>query len=776
MNMLKILECSVVGFKRLALSHTKSFTITPNNIHLILGTNGSGKSSLMELLLVLPPNSSDFEEDGYRYLRFQFNDDIYEMYSYVNKHTLYKNNAIEIENCGINKMIEICRDYFNITPSIHKFILGRTTMSNMSLQSRKEFITSISGIDFDYVNKLYNNTKKSLKYNTDVIKHLSGKILSMKEYILSDVEVNNLREEKSRISELLRTLYEMKDNTIKYKEPVNIDVFRVDRRLSNVMRFINSRDDYEILLEATNRLSILHKEKNSRLNELSSKIMELNNSNTSIHKEKLLEVNSKIKELELNRTVGVEHLNKLIDLDEYKYNEAVSISLSLGSTTLEESNKELDIITTKISKKNKDIAECNDKILVLTTKVDAYKGAMKGLKCVECGFEFHEKSVSTLVESMLLEISDLELTLSKLNKELKDEELRKDEAISKIAQHNKLDYILDGYSIKTLPDYDASWKPFDIHKYLNNISRDIFTLKELSNLYDVRKELTIKISNSGDSTNMILELTKEYDSLSEIVNRDALELSEHQKKLDEVNVLFKDIELLNSFLAIENNNRRTSIVGARNNYINEIITKLMTKSDEIDKTLEKFNYMSKNVRESEDEIVELEKEKVLLEKLLKELSPSTGLIAETLKVFMLKYIEDVNRFIARVWSYRLEVLPYDVNEIERGMTYRFPVSVENEKPSKDINDTSESMREIINIAFRIVSLGYMGLSKYPLLIDEFGRSMDEVHLIKSYDVLEQICEETNVQMFIIAHIKSCYNRFRGFGVSIVSDLNLEELL
>ena len=64
MKKLSILELYVSGFTRLALSSTKEFLITPNNIHSLLGTNGSGKSSLLELWTPLPPNSKDFSEDG----------------------------------------------------------------------------------------------------------------------------------------------------------------------------------------------------------------------------------------------------------------------------------------------------------------------------------------------------------------------------------------------------------------------------------------------------------------------------------------------------------------------------------------------------------------------------------------------------------------------------------------------------------------------------------------------------------------------------------------
>ena len=50
---LEIIELEVSDFNRLALSDNKAITINPKtNVHLLLGTNGSGKSSLMELMIL----------------------------------------------------------------------------------------------------------------------------------------------------------------------------------------------------------------------------------------------------------------------------------------------------------------------------------------------------------------------------------------------------------------------------------------------------------------------------------------------------------------------------------------------------------------------------------------------------------------------------------------------------------------------------------------------------------------------------------------------------
>ena len=90
MDKLIITELELSGFKRLALSDTKYIKINPQtNVHLMLGTNGSGKSSIMDLLTPLPPDRSDFEEGGFKRILFKYDSDSYEMYSEDNKHSIY---------------------------------------------------------------------------------------------------------------------------------------------------------------------------------------------------------------------------------------------------------------------------------------------------------------------------------------------------------------------------------------------------------------------------------------------------------------------------------------------------------------------------------------------------------------------------------------------------------------------------------------------------------------------------------------------------------------
>jgi ABC-type cobalamin/Fe3+-siderophores transport system ATPase subunit len=64
---MKIVSIELKGYKFLALSNINFIQLRPENkLQLILGTNGSGKSSLLKECSPLPANPSEFTKDGYK--------------------------------------------------------------------------------------------------------------------------------------------------------------------------------------------------------------------------------------------------------------------------------------------------------------------------------------------------------------------------------------------------------------------------------------------------------------------------------------------------------------------------------------------------------------------------------------------------------------------------------------------------------------------------------------------------------------------------------------
>ena len=314
-------------------------------------------------------------------------------------------------------------------------------------------------------------------------------------------------------------------------------------------------------------------------------------------------------------------------------------------------------------------------------------------------------------------------------------------------------------------------------KDINVLVKTFIQIKKDVNAYDTILELSKEenrlISLPADNLDVeaYYQLQETHDYLCNNNRLIKNSLSEVSTVYDLNNTIEKDIVKVKEVLDVLEHNRKCDINDITNNSIGMIIDMLKQELVMISGKLDKFNYMITEEQSLSKEITDVENDINLLQILINELNPNTGLIGDSIKSFLGVFISEVNNIINRVWSYPLEVQALDGGD--KGITYKFPVYTRGEYNSSDISNTSESMREMINIAFRLVSLKYMGMDKFPLMIDEFGSSMDEVHLINAYDMLEEISEVNESQMFIIAHIKSCYNRFKNAGITIVSSLNMD---
>ena len=74
---MKITSLKLSGYRRFSLNNLTNFEITPtSNIQIVLGTNGSGKSSLLEALSPYPQAKSDFLKGGHKILEIEHNNSV----------------------------------------------------------------------------------------------------------------------------------------------------------------------------------------------------------------------------------------------------------------------------------------------------------------------------------------------------------------------------------------------------------------------------------------------------------------------------------------------------------------------------------------------------------------------------------------------------------------------------------------------------------------------------------------------------------------------------
>jgi len=776
----KINRLVVTGYERLALSDDKSLDIDAETIHLILGTNGCGKSSIMDLLTPLPPNRKYFTEDGSKHIELTTESgDRYVVYSQGTHHTIYRNNEVLYKDIGLKMCTSRINELFGITINDHRFMLGKSSMVTMSLQQRKEFISNISSIDFDYVNGLYSNLNRRLRDAQGVIRHINNRILALKDYVLSDnAMIDSLLKREKEIKELIYSLYELKRPDVSL-ETHNLSVkwlSKVQDRVSELRTDLTNLgvDDANTLTDTANVLRNDLKPLLTESNTIEESLLEISRSVTSAEAKVLID--------ELDNRLGVLNNNRIIDntnITQFTIFDRVRLHDMLNSlygdivnyeaTDLDRLNKTLTEAKKTYSDLSDSIDELDSKHSVIRTKLSVYESVDGTIVCPECNTSIDSSNVKHTVDELMIESDKIMVDKEALVADRKV-------ASETIAECTSvLDGIKAVYS-KALQIGLTTIIPTEMvmesSTRVLQMVNDVSTLDELNRLIAKRDELVINTLDDGDRYEL---LTKRHDTLSADINKVQSKLRVYDDVIARHVSISGDLADISLALKKANESRKNGISNSRNKSMDELISLLKEVANN---TVTEIDHMRHSIKEHKSLVDELEsvtESAKIYTILMKELNPSTGLIATSVKSFLTSYISDVNDIIASVWSYDLVVLPYDTKDLEKGITYRFPVRTRGEDNAEDIADTSESMREIISLAFRLTSLKYMNLLGCPLMIDEFGRSMDEVHLIKSYDLLESLSNEHDIQMFIIAHIKACYNRFRSSGMTIISSLNLDSL-
>jgi hypothetical protein len=158
---------TLVGYKRLLLNDIREFVYEPHStVQLILGTNGSGKSSVLAELSPMPGDKNDFAKDGMKKIRLRKRGVTYILTSTFNpspKHSFVEiigdvekeHNSGGTEKVQLNLIWEI----FKIDNAIHELMRGADKFTLMGPGKRREWITRLSVADYDFAMGAYDKLR-----------------------------------------------------------------------------------------------------------------------------------------------------------------------------------------------------------------------------------------------------------------------------------------------------------------------------------------------------------------------------------------------------------------------------------------------------------------------------------------------------------------------------------------------------------------------------------------------------------------------------------------
>lgn len=811
---MQILKIVLNKYKRFPLLTHNTVTIVPENkLILILGTNGSGKSSLLKELSPLPPTPVDFKDGGSKYIELMHKNKHYALTTAIGSTAKNKFvvDGIELNPGGTSSVQkDLVMSAFKINPFIHEILTGQTSFTDMSISDRRKLFTDISGINIEFALTKYNDIKDKLR---------EAEAIYRAQVSLSNLEKLKLIDENKRndMMESIDTLNkQISVETVLLKEIMSSGVVSSDISREHIesmyKSFINYKkrhgkyigENIEDLKEEINTLRDLLKEGEGYLKSILDYRTEVQkkiegtgglNYEQTLHQNNIDRRDRNVLEVE-DLKKRFKYLKPDISLSVHDLNNQHSILIGGMVPTLKELTS-VDIGVYNVGNYNRlndrllllngIIIEQDKQVAILTEAIRNQEKLKSGdtTECPSCHFHWYlgydDDSYNRMKKEVIelnrqLEIHRSEYDKIKLQRKSIQEYL---ETVNELIRRTERTYLFKDLWRYILNEEIIYKDPQGIIPLINDLAIEINTLDRMKVLTEEINGLNVLIDRLKGMDASILEQNKRELMLTEEqidgVNQNLLERRKViEDKTEKLNVvlgfqsLLTNIQILEGSLdkKLEHTVKTKLIKDIELNIANQVIT-----LNDINTKLSQNSNVEHTLKALEDAIGVLTVERDSLTMVADTLSPKDGLIAKSLNQFISKFVEDMNMFISRIWSYPLEIL---VDLESDNLDYKFKLKVNGDHVVSDISKASLGMSEIINLVFKFVIMRYMDISDYPVFLDEFGTHLDTEHRIKAFKNILDICDRTNhSQVFMISHHEQVYGSMHNSDVVMLNIDNIK---
>lgn len=777
------------NFNRFALKGVKHYEYEPKTTMTIFkDKNGVGKSSLMGQLNPLPGDlKKDFSGTGYKEVFLEHKGSEYHLLSKDGKHS-FKKDGKELNEGGTKKVqLDLVEHEFKINPNRINVINGNTRFTIMSPSERKKWLTEISTVDYSYAISVFNKLTERKRDLVAWIKLGNEKLLELKQVISDVKDIEEIKKEHEEIKELIEILlkeYRSIECPYEYNSLIGDlnttlrELYKIDFNDLNI-----SKIDKDIL-EGDIKLKTLFEDREK-------KYKEFDKLSHTINKDSYEELNKELKKnLDILQIFPLSVTNENIESIQNKINNTIE-KLNLFYKTLK------DIETFDITNETSEILKMAPKTVLPEDQIQKSKNLLESLvlienfiktnskkeeeiintisgftssfkpKCNNCGSEVDLKNDLNKSEETMKKYKEIEDKIfsykEKIKKHLDNLEAEKnifysyqvlfsnDEELSKLVSNNVL---LTVENIYTNIEVLINWLSIlqeKIKPALENKTNIEKTLLKNSILQEMSAEL-----KEAEEKKLILEIeniTKNINTLSEAI-KVLKNKKEDVNKFQELRN--KVIETLKKLSILKKNYKKDY----ENKAIEEYIKILKDRSIETKKIVENYDQVLQNMKKIENDIKDYKDKIGIVGILIDILSPSNGLIAKSINSFLGVFVNEMNIIINSVWSYKMKILPCDLVEGE-DLDYKFKVEINDDYIVEDISKLSSSQQEIVDLAFRLVFIRYLNIGEIPIILDEFGRTMDQDHRINAFNLIDQVICRSYDQIFLVSHFEEMYGRFKN---------------
>lgn len=815
---MKIISLELKGYNRLALRGINYVKYTPESImQLIIGSNGSGKSSLMKELSPLPAIPAEFQKDGFKSIEITSNGHHYLLQSIFspqgNKFHFIKDGVEINEGHTVTVYKDLCKIEFGITQEVMNFLLGEKGFCAMSPKDRRALFTTVADVDYEYAIKYYQRLSSQLRDTVGAIRETKKKLQAEAAKKLTSEEEESLRKEvdllRSKIGLAIENKPRARANFFDVRSNLDKSLRDIESTISeleSIRRELWKNTEYKDYKDASARMQQYQKERDSAFG-----IYEYIGK-TLMDKQRQIEESKELAGKDLNKYLdervslrkNIQQLQQEIQIESFDKFDDPEQSLSV-LTNCKESfvrlvkelppNRErkftkafYEASKLQIQYHQDQIRDLERNISLVSARIDdlKHKAEHADIVCPKCNNRWKEGFSQTKLDEFIATKSSLEEKLNKTKEDLQLNQRNLEECTDYFTKYLNLQNF-----VKSYPGLSHVWtyifstsvimdSPESIESIVQKCYSDLelrVMIKDLTERLNENQKwveaLEARSKSEVDEDKEYLQIENQYWVIGEKLSALDRQIQNTDWYLKLCDAVEHHRDTLQKQIQYHQDQSQMIDDVMKTEFLNEVLMDLNLKLTERESLLSKTNVQNGIVDSLNSQLNDLETRRRLLDMACKELSPTTGLIAKGLTGFINHFILQMNSFIKKIWTYPMELCLVNMEEDALDLDYKFEMIVSDGKPLPDVSNGSSAQKEIVDLAFRIVAMSYMKMANYPLFLDEFGAKFDSGHRHMAFSVITSIIATAGFsQIFMISHDEHSYGSLHNCDINVLCDANV----
>lgn len=801
------------GYKRFTLGGIRYLTWSPESPYqMILGSNGSGKSSLMSECSPLPAVASDYEKGGKKTIYYEHEGHQYILTSILGTRAEHQfvRDGVSMNTGGTAAIQKVLvSQYFNgYNEEMHAILTGKLGFTAMSVADRRRLLTEMSQEDYRYALGLYDRLKVAGRDLQGHLKHLKQRIhdetVALKEGPALETLNPQVAALQQALTDLLYARFPSAERTAIWQKRCEegrrailsasedlvakgkvVSLHLPERSATGLGERLRAIDlAIQGLDEALTRSRVDYSDTEAVAQALTSAQVE----DMAALTERLVQQRSEVAKLE----AGMLSFPGLKDAADpaalLKVTQEILAALMQTFAALPDNSERwvcretLATATAERKRLREAIEAAEHQEADLKGKIHAIEHADR-ITCPACQHQWilglDPKALATYRQDLV--------ACQAVAAKLKEALAAVDQSLERMDGYLVLYRQWKGY-VHQYPGLHLLWDTITNQGWDTNHPeehRDLFLAWHAElDLACQRAELQRRIGEEeallattpqGERKLLMARLTKLAAAIEDSTQRKRA-LQAERKEIASQQAAYQAWEAAEAryqaALAAWTHAYEEGLAALATEVMDQDIAAIQTQLGALQHGLQTQTQRHDRLASLLEDQAKAEKDLEALQLLARELSPKEGEIAERMHAFMQGWVKALNFTLRQVWSYELEVLPCNFESGD--LNYRFPVYLGgNDQTSPDVTDTSTSIGQILNFAFRQAYVHYKNLKDLPLFVDELDANFDDTHRVKLFPYLARLMDgEHYAQLFMISHYQNGWDVFPEAEYVVIDDRNL----